>query len=79
MGIGNGIGGEGTFGFGRGTIQRPRVKGPYRDPAGTFRLFNVAHQQRGPAADTDSTFGVLGWSLMLLLPAVVVYLRRRGA
>lgn len=77
----SGPGGEGTFGFGRHMMmQQPRLKGPFRDPAGTFRVFNVAHQQRGPAAEADSGLGIVSWSLMLLailVPAAVVYGRRR--
>ncbi len=83
QGLANGNGGEGTFGFGRDMrMQQPRLKGPYRDPAGTFRVFNGAHQHRAQIAEADSGLGVLGWGLMLLavlVPAAVVYGHRRPA
>ncbi|MSU78566.1 MAG: hypothetical protein EXS16_10785 [Gemmataceae bacterium] len=78
-GLSNGNGGEGTFGFGRqARILHPFLKGPYRDPLGTFRVFNVAHEQRPPATNGDSGLGTLGWTLLTLATlaaAAVVYLR----
>lgn len=82
-GLGNGNGGEGTFGFGRQTrILHPFLKGPHRDPQGAFRVFNDAHRQQVQATDADSGLGVLGWALLglsVLAPAALVFSRRRGA
>ncbi|MSU77646.1 MAG: hypothetical protein EXS16_06070 [Gemmataceae bacterium] len=74
-------GGEGTFGFGR-HLRQPFLKSPHRDSHGNFRVFNVTHQQRMQAAEADSGLGVVGralLSLAVLMPAAVVFGRRRPA
>ncbi len=79
----SGIGGDGTYGFGRqARMLRPFLSGPHVVSNGKLQVFNVAHQQRVTATDTDSGLGVLGWGLLalaLLAPAAIVYGRRRHA
>ena len=75
----NGNGKEGTYGFGR-HFRQPMFRGPYRDPLGSFRVFNVAHQQHVQATDADSGPGLWGWtflSLFVLVPTILLLGRRR--
>lgn len=81
---GSGSSGEGAFGFGRhaGRLSRPMLKGPYRDPQGTFRVFNAAHQQQVSSPGDEGGLGIVAWGLLILsvlAPAALVFGRRRPA
>ncbi len=79
QGLGNGNGGEGTFGFGR---QLPILKTPQREPTGALRVFNFAYKKSQDAPDRQGGLGIMAFGAMLLagfVSAAIVYGRRRPA
>lgn len=75
LGLSNGAGGEGTFGFGRSTgrssLRQSVLTAPTRDPIGTVRVFNLGQPHQSNTTAGSGALALVGWTLLSALAVAI--------